>query len=62
MVSRNSLGERAFSLDSFDALLPDDSGEDDHIEVLILLHVLFNAEIQAIKLMRVCANDFVQVY
>lgn len=49
MVFGNSLVKIASSLDSFEALLSDDSGEEVHTEVPMPPPVLTNAKIQAAK-------------
>lgn len=61
-VFENSFDERASSLESFKALLLDDSDEGDHTDVDMTPHVLFYGEIQASKLMREHIDDLVQAY
>lgn len=58
-VSGNSFDEKTSSLDSFEDLLLDDGGKEDHINVHIPHLILYEEEIQATKLMRERANDFV---
>lgn len=61
-ISRNSLDERASSLDYFEALFLDEDGEDDHTKVPMPPPVLTDAKIQVVKRMREYANDFDKVY
>lgn len=61
-VFENSFNERASSLESFKALLSDDTGEGGHTDVHMTPRVLFYGEIQASKLMRERIDDFVQAY
>lgn len=44
-VYRNSFNEKAYSLESFEALLSNDGGEEDHIEVHILPPIFSDSEL-----------------
>lgn len=61
-VFRNSLHEKSSSMYSFDTLLLDDGGEEDHMVVPMPLPIMSAMEIQFIKLRREHVKDFVQTY
>lgn len=61
-VSRNSLYDITSSFDSFEALLSDDSGKDDHFEVPMPSPILIEAKIKVATSRRKRDDKFVQLY